>query len=86
MSYYLQSITMWDFTCYNIGRMRTQRQTKRDKGPAKRATQGPMKGQRQSHNKAPILGQSQCTIIIRFILFPQPAMPNLFYADSEYQN
>lgn len=45
-----------------------------------------MKGQRQAHNKAPILGQSQCTIIIRFILFPQPAMPNLFYADSEYQN
>lgn len=45
-----------------------------------------MKGQRQAHNKAPILGQSKCTIIIRFILFPQPAMPNLFYADSEYQN
>lgn len=51
MSYYLQSITMWDFTCYNIGRMGAQRKTKRDKGPAKRATQGPIKGQRQSHIK-----------------------------------
>lgn len=55
MAYYLQSITMWDFTCNNIGRMGLQRKTKIDKGPAEGPPNGrePIKGQRQAHSKGP---------------------------------